>query len=262
MYIGNAQSNNSLYAQVSASAGLGVPVKSIATNSRTEESVPQLQSDSTKPISYSPSIRDDRASRVQASDDPSDTSQSIVAQTSEERQSQQQEQAVEQVITQLKARDREVRAHEMAHLAAAGQYARGLSYTYQTGPDGKQYAVGGEVGIDTSPVPGDPQATIDKALVIQRAALAPAEPSAQDRRVAQEASQMMAQASIELREQRQEGADTQVEESNLSNRSTDLSQGGSAGSAATIEPNIDQSSFAGMLSERQAFALRLQISQN
>src|SRR5712692_3393491 len=60
--------------------------------------------------------------------------------------------------------DRHVRSHEQAHLAAAGQYARGgPSYQYQTGPDGKQYAIGGEVSIDTSPIPGDPAATAQKA---------------------------------------------------------------------------------------------------
>ena len=87
----------------------------------------------------------------------------------------------------------------MAHLAAAGSYARGgMSFTYQTGPDGKRYAIGGEVGIDTSPVSGDPEATLQKAMVIQRVALAPAEPSAQDQKVAQSAIKMMAQARMEI----------------------------------------------------------------
>ena len=66
-------------------------------------------------------------------------------------------------VEQLKKRDAEVRRHEQAHKAAAGQFASGgPSYDYQTGPDGKQYAVGGEVQIDTSEVPDDPQATIKK----------------------------------------------------------------------------------------------------
>ncbi|MDV7392559.1 putative metalloprotease CJM1_0395 family protein, partial [Arthrospira platensis SPKY1] len=55
-------------------------------------------------------------------------------------------------LQQLQQRDREVRAHEMAHVAAgAGLVTRGASYTYQTGPDGQRYAIGGEVSIDTSP---------------------------------------------------------------------------------------------------------------
>ena len=51
------------------------------------------------------------------------------------------------VVSELKARDQVVRAHEAAHLAAgAGIVTRGASYTYQTGPDGQRYAIGGEVG--------------------------------------------------------------------------------------------------------------------
>ena len=108
-------------------------------------------------------------------------------------------------VEELKLRDREVRAHEAAHAAAAGQHARGgPSYTYQRGPDGVQYAVGGEVPIDVSPVPNDPQATIQKALTIRRAALAPADPSGADRQIAARASAMAAQARQELVRQSQE----------------------------------------------------------
>lgn len=103
-----------------------------------------------------------------------------------------------QQLTELKARDREVRAHEAAHQAVGGQYAGAVSYTYQRGPDGAQYAVGGEVSIDLSPVQGDPQATVDKMRIVRAAAMAPAEPSAQDRAVAAQAMQIMLQAQSEL----------------------------------------------------------------
>lgn len=104
-----------------------------------------------------------------------------------------------QQVEELKARDMEVKAHEQAHIATGGSYVRGgASYDYQTGPDGKKYAVGGEVSIDTSPVQGDPQATINKAQVVIKAALAPAEPSGQDKAVAAQARQMMANARKEL----------------------------------------------------------------
>ncbi|MEP1217208.1 MAG: putative metalloprotease CJM1_0395 family protein [Marinobacter sp.] len=108
------------------------------------------------------------------------------------------EEAQLEVLADLKARDREVRAHETAHQAVGGQYAGSISYVYERGPDGAQYAVGGEVSIDTSPVQGDPQATIEKMRVVRAAALAPAEPSAQDRAVAAEAMQLMLQAQAEL----------------------------------------------------------------
>jgi hypothetical protein len=102
----------------------------------------------------------------------------------------------------LTARDREVRAHEAAHLAAAGRYAiGGANFTYKQGPDGVSYAVGGEVNIDTAPVPGDPEETLEKAQTIQRAALAPADPSSQDRAVAAKAAQMAAKARAEIMNQ-------------------------------------------------------------
>ncbi|GIX36186.1 MAG: hypothetical protein KatS3mg126_1965 [Lysobacteraceae bacterium] len=110
--------------------------------------------------------------------------------------------AAQAELARLAARDREVRAHEQAHLAAGGPLVtRGPSYTYRTGPDGRRYAVGGEVGIDTSPVRGDPQATLDKAQRIRAAALAPARPSAQDQAVAAEAARMETAARAELARQ-------------------------------------------------------------
>ncbi len=109
------------------------------------------------------------------------------------------------VLRELKARDLEVRAHERAHAAAAGSLVRsGPSYDYQRGPDGRLYAVGGEVQIDTSPVPGDPEATLQKAQKIQRAALAPAEPSAQDQAVAAQAVAMAVEARVEIARERSE----------------------------------------------------------
>ena len=104
-------------------------------------------------------------------------------------------------VEDLKARDGEVRRHEQAHIAAAGAYAQGVSFEYQSGPDGRLYAVGGEVAIDTSEVPGDPDATISKARTIQSAATAPAHPSGQDRQVAAAAARMEANARMEKMEE-------------------------------------------------------------
>ncbi len=102
-------------------------------------------------------------------------------------------------VEELKKRDREVRAHEQAHLAAAGGYAMGgARYTYKMGPDGKRYAVGGEVPIDVSEVPGNPQATLQKAMTVRRAALAPSNPSSADRAIAAKAAMMAAQARQEM----------------------------------------------------------------
>lgn len=102
-------------------------------------------------------------------------------------------------IQELAARDREVRAHEQAHAAAAGQYGSSPTYSFVRGPDGVSYAVGGSVDVDTSPIPGDPEATLRKAQQLRRAANAPAEPSAQDGRVAAAAAKMELDARAELR---------------------------------------------------------------
>ena len=107
-------------------------------------------------------------------------------------------------VDELKQTDRKVRAHEQAHAAAGGAYASSPSYEYENGPDGNRYAIGGEVSIDVSPVSGDPEATIQKMEVVKRAALAPAEPSPQDRAVAAQADQTRLKAQAELREQRAE----------------------------------------------------------
>lgn len=107
-------------------------------------------------------------------------------------------------VEELKKADREIKQHEMAHMAAAaGISISGASFEYKRGPDGVMYAVAGEVSIDTSPVPGDPKATLDKAQKIERAALAPAEPSPQDRKVAAQARQMATKARMEMMQQSQ-----------------------------------------------------------
>ena len=114
-----------------------------------------------------------------------------------------------QVVEQLKARDREVRDHERAHARVGGPYAGEPSYTYQAGPDGKRYAVGGEVPIDVAPVEGDPEATIDKMEVVKAAALAPTEPSGQDRKVAAlaDAQRLAAMADLTALRQQQKQAE-------------------------------------------------------
>ena len=101
-------------------------------------------------------------------------------------------------IRELAARDREVRQHELALKSAAGSLAGAISFDYQRGPDGRLYAVGGEVDIRTTPASNDPADVVAYAEQVIRAALAPAEPSSQDRQVAVQARAMLAQAQAEL----------------------------------------------------------------
>ena len=136
---------------------------------------------------------------------------------------------VEQV-RELSARDLEVRQHEQAHVAAGGPYVTsGPTYQYQQGPDGKRYAVGGSVGIDVSPE-DTPEKTIAKAQVVRQAALAPAEPSAQDLRVASQATQLEQRARSELSEQRREEQKTEADE-------TEEAESGPANEAAAPSEN-------------------------
>lgn len=107
-------------------------------------------------------------------------------------------------ISELSQRDREVRAHEQAHASVGGQHAGAPTYRFERGPDGRRYAVSGEVGIDVSAVPNDPEATLQKMEIVRRAALAPAEPSAQDLSVAATAQVQAAQARVELAQVRAE----------------------------------------------------------
>ncbi len=122
----------------------------------------------------------------------------------------QQNEAELAIIRELAARDREVRQHEMAHQMAGGQYTGAATYTFERGPDGVMYAVGGEVSIDTSPVAGDPEATLQKAQTIERAALAPADPSPQDLKVAASARAMANEARAELLREERESLESEA----------------------------------------------------
>lgn len=102
-----------------------------------------------------------------------------------------------QQLNQLKQIDREVRQHEQAHQTVGGAYTGSISYEYEIGPDGKRYAVAGEVPIDYGPVPNDPQATIDKMQIVIAAAMAPADPSPKDYQVAAQARQYLLEAKLE-----------------------------------------------------------------
>ncbi|PQJ95634.1 putative metalloprotease CJM1_0395 family protein [Chromatium okenii] len=136
----------------------------------------------------------------------------------------------------LKQRDTEVRAHEQAHMAVGGRYiTSGANYSYQTGADGVRYAIGGEVGIDTSPVDGDPAATLDKARIVRQAALAPAEPSGQDLQVAAAATTMETNAAQDLRTLTQ--LQQKKQETELAQSRAQMSTERDA--ASTTAPNAD-----------------------
>jgi len=110
-------------------------------------------------------------------------------------------------VDDLKKRDQEVHQHEAAHKAAAGQLAvGGPNYTYKTGPDGEQYATGGEVKIAVGSG-RTPEEKLKNAEQASRAALAPAKPSGQDRQVAAEAQSVAMDAQREINQEQAKGTD-------------------------------------------------------
>lgn len=113
---------------------------------------------------------------------------------------QQRLQAVEdqQLIRRLSARDAEVRAHEAAHASVGGQFAGSPSYSFQRGPDGVDYAVGGEVRISVPSGGSSPESTLQALQQVRAAALAPASPSEQDRQVAAQAASQAAELRAEI----------------------------------------------------------------
>jgi hypothetical protein len=135
-------------------------------------------------------------------------------------------------VEELKRRDQEVRTHEHAHVAAGGQHVRGgISYEYQVGPDGRRYAVGGEVSIDTSPE-RTPEETIRKAQTVKKAALAPAQPSSQDRQAAAAAGQMEVKARQEM---------TKVEDDETDKEGS-VAEADTADAAASVKPEPEENS--------------------
>ena len=180
----------------------------------------------------------------------------------------QQESTEQRKLAELKKRDAEVRSHEQAHASAGGDLAAAPSYKFELGPDGKQYAVGGEVNIDLAMVPGDPQATIVKMQKVRAAALAPADPSSADRSVAVEATKRILQAQTELAQQNvalndppaadadywleQAGANSQQHEGTRQAATDAEAQAITPGQSVNKGPQLEQRSleFAALMQQR------------
>lgn len=157
------------------------------------------------------------------------SSQGDDASSEEEKKKAQQE---EKVVQDLKKRDAEVRTHEQAHKTAGGQYAGSPAFEMTKGPDDQSYATGGHVNIDVSAIPDDPQATLNKMMQIKSAALAPAEPSAQDLKVAAKADMVAAAARRELSQSATPATD--------SSETTKTAANTTQNSATSDEPFVSQ----------------------
>lgn len=195
-----------------APAATLLPARLLASNVSPDVS-PDITRAAQAPLTAAQPLADEQsASAREEADKPADASANPDKAKSREGEPSPQQQRLEQLeIAKLVSRDQEVRTHEQAHAAVGGRYAGAPTYTYERGPDGKRYAVGGEVGIDASPIPNDPEATLRKMEVVIRAALAPAEPSAQDRQVAAQAQAQMAEARAQLAQQQRSEAEAASE---------------------------------------------------
>lgn len=264
----SALSNTNFYVPVvnSRSAATNTTDDVAAANNSTQTNqVKQTDENSTKiqetPITYNTNQENTSSDNSNTQSDASDTpvytgEEMLVAMDKKSTEGKTLTEEEQKQVDELKARDAEVKAHEQAHIAAGGSYVRGgASYDYQTGPDGKKYAVGGEVSIDTSPVEGDPQATINKAQVILKAALAPAEPSGQDKSVASQARQMMASARKELMAEKtnpDESSQSNTQVENDKQNSNSKNSGNNTDNTVDTNSNNTENSAANASNTKQA----------
>jgi len=139
---------------------------------------------------------------------------------SEEIAKKKQQMEIDVEVAKLRMIDIKVKAHELAHSTVGGQYAGAPHYQFVLGPDGKLYAVAGEVPIDVSPE-DTPEKTIKKMQQVIAAALAPADPSPQDIQVASIAARILAEAISELSRNEREKFDDLKKEENNTNKGTE-----------------------------------------
>ncbi|MBB1388541.1 hypothetical protein H5185_03755 [Shewanella sp. SG44-6] len=188
-------------AEKSVSADVTTNISSDAAN--TQQPVVRTIAATNDTVADPFAAESDSQSAPQASNNQDETATQQVEQQIVKKQ-QQIEQAQTKQIEQLVQRDTEVKTHEQAHAAVGGSLTQSPSYQYEKGPDGRRYAVEGEVSIDVSPVSGDPKATLSKMQKVYAAAMAPVQPSMADIRVAAQALQNMNEAHKQLIQDRQQ----------------------------------------------------------
>lgn len=149
----------------------------------------------------------------------------------------------QRVINELRRRDVAVKAHETAHAIAGGGLTSSPSYTYQLGPDGRQYAIGGHVSVDTSPG-RTPEETVNKARQIRTAALSPAEPSASDRAVANQATQMEMQARTQIAVEKREANEQASEEGEVEQVQVEKFDAADDVEQSTLEKEVEKMEVA------------------
>ncbi|OMH38229.1 putative metalloprotease CJM1_0395 family protein [Motiliproteus sp. MSK22-1] len=213
----------------------------------TQDSLPARANDPLR-TTGSESVEDNPESINRSAESALFKSQEEVAQAQEREQ-----------IKELARIDRDVRAHEAAHASVGGSLSGSPSFDFTRGPDGNLYATAGEVSIDTRPVSGDPEATIQKAQTIIQAALAPANPSSQDIQVAARAQGLLVEAQAELLALRDE-AETQLSATDAEEQEEEEKETVDPNEPSAFEQNRDsiQERLQRSREQREEFAGQLQ----
>ncbi len=105
----------------------------------------------------------------------------------------------QKAVNELKSRDKEVRLHEAEHMRNPELISvGGPKFTYAIGPDGKAYAIGGNVTLTTGK-PKSPEDAMQKAMALKNSSMGVGEPSSKDIGASISAGAMFQEAFIKSR---------------------------------------------------------------
>ncbi|EJF0723241.1 hypothetical protein P3150_000667 [Campylobacter coli] len=156
-----------------------------------------------------------------------------------------------QQVRELQSIDRNVKAHEAAHQAAGGGLAGAASFSYTRGPDNQMYATAGEVPIRMQKG-RTPEETIANARQVVAAAMAPADPSPQDYKVAANALKMEFEARTEATKLKAQEAQEKKEENEEKQENLDINNQDSKDNFEETQANKDFKNFIGKIYQQNS----------
>ncbi|EDN2768710.1 hypothetical protein GHZ35_00960 [Campylobacter coli] len=156
-----------------------------------------------------------------------------------------------QQVRELQSIDRNVKAHEAAHQAAGGGLAGAASFSYTRGPDNQMYATAGEVPIRMQKG-RTPEETIANARQVVAAAMAPADPSPQDYKVAANALKMEFEARAEVTKLKAQEAQEKKEENEEKQENLDINNQDSKDNFEETQANKDFKNFIGKIYQQNS----------
>ncbi|WP_072229241.1 putative metalloprotease CJM1_0395 family protein [Campylobacter coli] len=156
-----------------------------------------------------------------------------------------------QQVRELQSIDRNVKAHEAAHQAAGGGLAGAASFSYTRGPDNQMYATAGEVPIRMQKG-RTPEETIANARQVVAAAMAPADPSPQDYKVAANALKMEFEARAEATKLKAQEAQEKKEENEENQENLDTNNQDSKDNFEETQANKDFKNFIGKIYQQNS----------